>query len=109
MKVKYRDLIFIAIVLLVVGSLIFLSKWQKPPAMRATTPEHLTAKQNGQCFECHTKEKLAEMELQHKHPIKWRDEHTPCVECHKPPPEARALNLRTRQIRELADLPRRAN
>jgi hypothetical protein len=106
---KFRDLIFIAIVIFVVGGLIFLSKWQKPPAMRATTPRHLTARQRGECFECHTQEKLAEMELQHKHPIKWRDEHTSCIDCHKPPTEAKALNLRTRQINELAASIRRAN
>src|SRR5262245_33092611 len=109
MKVKSRDLIFIAIVILVVGGLIWLSIWQKPPAMRAATPEHLTARQRGECLKCHVPDKMTEMELQHKHPIKWRDEHVACIDCHKPPREAHALNLNTRQINELAALLRRVN
>ena|SRR5262245_53825766 len=106
---KSRDLIFIAIVIIVVGGLAWLSTRNKAKAMRATTPEHLTARERGECFKCHLPEKLAEMELQHKHPNKWRDERVNCIICHKPPPEARALNLRTRQINEYANLLRRAN
>ncbi|MBO0859542.1 MAG: hypothetical protein J2P21_13870 [Chloracidobacterium sp.] len=100
MKMKSRDLIFIAIVIGVVGGLVLVSIWQRPPAMLATTPEHLTARQRGECLKCHTPEKLADMELHHKHPIKWRDEHTACIDCHKPPREATALNAR--RINELA-------
>jgi hypothetical protein len=107
MRVKSRDLIFIAIVIIVVGGLILLSIWQKPPAMRAATPEHLTARQREECLKCHLPAKLAELELQHKHPIKWRDERVKCIDCHKPPREATALT--TRSINELANLPRRAN
>ena len=106
---KSRDLIFIAIIIIVVGGLAWLSTRNKAKAMRATTPRHLTARERGECFECHTQEKLAEMELQHKHPNKWRDEKVKCTLCHKPPPEANALRLKTRRIDEFANLLRRAN
>jgi hypothetical protein len=69
----------------------------------------LTARERGECLKCHLPEKLAEMELQHKHPNKWRDEKVKCTICHKLPPEANALNLRTRQINELAASIWRAN
>src|SRR5262245_26141446 len=108
MRVKSRDLIFIAIIIVVVGGLALLSTRNKAKAMRATTPRHLTARERGECFECHTKDILAEMERQHKHPNKWSDETVQCTLCHKPPPEANALKLNTRQIREIASLMRRA-
>jgi FtsZ-interacting cell division protein ZipA len=104
MKVKSRDLIFIAIVILVVGGLAWLSTRNKAKAMLSTPPEHLTAKLRDECLKCHLPEKLAEMELQHKHPNKWRDERVKCILCHKPPKEATALNLNTRRINELAAL-----
>jgi FtsZ-interacting cell division protein ZipA len=109
MKLKSRDLIFIAIVIIVVGGLAWLSTRNKAKAMRPTPPEHLTAKQRDECLKCHLPEKLAEMELQHKHPNKWRDERVKCTLCHKPPREATALKLSTRQINEIASLLRRAN
>ncbi|HZF40804.1 MAG TPA: hypothetical protein VE715_18430 [Blastocatellia bacterium] len=109
MKVKSRDLIFIAIVILVVGGLGWLSTRNKAKVMLPTPPEHLTAKLRDECLKCHLPEKLAEMELQHKHPIKWRDNRVECTRCHKPPREATALNLNTRQINKLATLRRRAN
>jgi hypothetical protein len=109
MKVKPRDLIFIAIVVFVVGSLWWLSTRNKAKAMRPTPPEHLTAKLRDECLKCHLPETLNEMELRHKHPGKWRDARVECTRCHKPPQEATALNLPTRQINELAILLRRAN
>ena len=109
MRVKSRDLIFIAIVIVVVGGLGWLSTRNNPKAMQPTPPEHLTAKFRGECLKCHLPEKLAEMELQHKHPNKWRDDRVECTRCHKPPREAKALNLNARQINELATLLRRAN
>jgi hypothetical protein len=131
MKLKPRDLIFIAIVILVVGGLWWLSTRNKAKAMRPTPPEHLTAKFRGeclkchlpekpesvllldrflnrdQCLKCHIPEKLAEMELHHKHPSKWRDEKNLCTLCHKLPQETNALKLNTRQINELASFLRR--
>jgi len=109
MKMKFRDLIFIAIVLLVVGGLWWLSTRNKAKALLPTPPEHLTAKLRDDCLKCHLPETLAQMELQHKHPNKWRDERVECIRCHKPPQEANALNPNTRQINELAALLRRAN
>jgi FtsZ-interacting cell division protein ZipA len=109
MKVKSRDLIFIAIVVLVVGGLWWLSTRNKAKAMRPTPPEHLTAKLRDECLKCHLPETLNEMELQHKHPGKWRDASVECTRCHKPPQEPNALNPPTRQINELAILLRRAN
>jgi hypothetical protein len=49
------------------------------------------------------------MELQHKHPNKWRDERVECTRCHKPPREANALNMNKRRTGEFAALLRRAN
>jgi len=109
MKMKSRDLIFIAIVVLVVGGLWWLSTRNKAKAMSPAPPEHLTAKLRDECLKCHLPEKLAEMELQHKHPGKWRDPKVECTRCHKPPKEANALNLNARQINELVALLRRAN
>ena len=109
MRVKSRDLIFIAIVVVVVGGLAWLSTRNKAKAMRATTPEHLTARNREECLKCHLPEKLAEMELQHKHPNKWRDEKVKCTLCHKPPPEANSLKLDARRTVEIASLLRRAN
>jgi FtsZ-interacting cell division protein ZipA len=109
MKMKSRDLIFIAIVVLVVGGLWWLSTRNKAKAMSPAPPEHLTAKLRDECLKCHLPEKLAEMELQNKHPGKWRDPKVECTRCHKPPKEANALNLNARQINELVALLRRAN
>jgi FtsZ-interacting cell division protein ZipA len=109
MKMKSRDLIFIAIVILVVGGLWWLSTRNKAKALQPTPPEHLTAKLRDDCLKCHLPETLAQMELQHKHPNKWRDERVECTRCHKPPQDANALNLNRRQISELAALLRRAN
>jgi FtsZ-interacting cell division protein ZipA len=109
MKLKPRDLIFIAIVVLVVGGLLWLSTRNKAKAMRPTPPEHLTAKLRDECLKCHLPETLAEMELQHKHPNKWRDARVECTRCHKTPQGANALYLNTRQFNELATLLRRAN
>jgi FtsZ-interacting cell division protein ZipA len=108
MKMKSRDLIFIAIVVIVVGGLWWLSTRNKAKAMRPTPPEHLTAKLRDECLKCHLPETLNEMELRHKHPGKWRDARVECTRCHKPPQEANALNLNIRQISELAALLRRA-
>jgi|SRR5215467_14593773 len=109
MKMKSRDLIFIAIVVLVVGGLWWLSTRNRAKAMRPTPPEHLTAKLRDECLKCHLPGTLAEMELQHKHPIKWRDDRVECTRCHKPPREANALITDTRRINELAALLRSAN
>src|SRR5262245_15916796 len=109
MKVKSRDLIFIAIVIIVVGGLWWLSTRNKAKAMRPIPPEHLTAKMRGECLKCHLPERLAELELQHKHPNKWRDDRVECTRCHKTPEEANAQNLKARQKSEIAELLRRAN
>ena len=109
MRMKSRDLIFIAIVIFVVGGLWLLSTRNKAKALRPSPPEHLTARMRGECLKCHLPDILAELELQHKHPNKWRDERVECTRCHKPPQEANARNLKARQISELADLIRRAN
>jgi FtsZ-interacting cell division protein ZipA len=109
MKMKSRDMIFIAIVVIVVGGLWWLSTRNKAKAMSPAPPEHLTAKLRDECLKCHLPEKLAEMERQNKHPGKWRDAHVECTRCHKPPKEANALNLNVRQINELVAMLRRAN
>jgi hypothetical protein len=93
MKLKSRDLIFIAIVAVVVGGLWFLSTRNKAKAMPPNPPEHLTAKSRQECFQCHLPAKFAELELQHKHPGKWRDERVSCLLCHPAPPRATAQNF----------------
>ena len=109
MKMKSRDLFFIAIVVFVVGGLWWLSTRNKAKAMSPAPPEHLTAKLRDECLKCHLPEKLAEMERQNKHPGKWRDAHVECTRCHKPPKEANTLNLNARQINDLVAMLRRAN
>jgi hypothetical protein len=92
MKLKSRDLIFIAIVVFVVGGLWWLSTKNRARAM-PPSPPHLTAKLREDCLQCHLPAKLAELELQHKHPGKWRDERVSCMLCHKAPSRATARNF----------------
>src|SRR5262245_30006214 len=108
MKLKSRDLIFIAIVIFVVGGLWWLSTRNKAKAMPPSAP-HFTAKSREECLQCHLPAKLAELELQHKHPGKWRDERVECTRCHKTPQGGSARNLNVRQFSEFAGLPPRAN
>jgi len=89
---KSRDLIFVVIVLAVVGALYFLSTKNKAKPMSTTTPEHFTAKTRADCFKCHLPETLADLEQQHKHPGKWRDERVSCLLCHPVPQGAKADN-----------------
>ncbi len=84
MKLKSRDLFFIGIVIFVVGGLWWLSTKNRAKAMPADPP-HLAAKSREECLKCHLPEKLAELELQHKHPGKWRDERVNCLLCHPAP------------------------
>jgi len=90
MKMKSRDMIFIAIVVFVVGGLLWLSTRNKAKAMSPAPPEHLTAKLRDECLKCH-------------------DARVECTRCHKPPKEANALNLNAGQINELVAMLRRAN
>lgn len=81
---RSRDLIFVAIVLVVVGGLYYLSTKGKAHAVPANPPEHLTAKTRADCIVCHTPEKFLVLEQAHRHPSKWRDERVSCFFCHKP-------------------------
>ncbi|MGE0131324.1 MAG: hypothetical protein AB7U82_24855 [Blastocatellales bacterium] len=108
MTLKSRDLIFIAIVVFVVGGLWYLSTRNKAKPM-PPTEAHFTAKTREDCFQCHLPAKLAELELQHKHPGKWRDERVSCTLCHKPPQEAKVQNLNSQQINEFVSSLRRSN
>ena len=92
MTLKSRDLIFIAIVVFVVGGLWYLSTRNKAMPMPATQA-HFTAKTREDCFQCHLPAKFAELELQHKHPGKWRDERVSCLLCHQAPARATARNF----------------
>ncbi len=82
---KSRDLLFIFIVLAVVGGLYFLSTKNKARPMPPEPPEHTTMTERKDCLSCHLPATLAELELQHKHPGKWRDERVSCLLCHTPP------------------------
>ncbi len=90
MKLKSRDLIFIAIVVVVVGGLWWLSTRNKAKAMPPNPPEHLTVRARKDCLECHKPATFEELELQHKHPGKWRDERVSCLLCHSAPQGAKA-------------------
>jgi hypothetical protein len=91
---KSRDLIFIVIVLAVVGGLYFLSTKNKAKPLSPNPPEHLTAKTRDDCLKCHSPEFLGELERQHKHPGKWRDERVSCLFCHVAAPGSKALRMR---------------
>ena len=85
MKLKPRDFLFIAIVIVVVGGLYLLSTRGRIPTPSTRIPEHQTAKSRDDCMKCHTPEKMDALEGQRKHPLKWRDARINCTECHKPP------------------------
>ena len=90
---KPRDLIFIVIVLAVVGGLYYLSTKNKAKPMSATIPEHSTVKAREDCLKCHLPARFEELELQHKHPGKWRDARVSCLLCHPAPGNSTAQNI----------------
>ncbi len=85
MKLKPRDFLFIAIVIVVIGGLYFLSTLSRIPLPPANIPEHQTAKSRDDCLKCHLPEKMDALEAQRKHPLNWRKASISCLECHKPP------------------------
>jgi hypothetical protein len=93
---KARDLVFIAIVLVAVGGLYYLSTKGKVRPMPPNPPEHLTAKTREDCLKCHSSQTLAALEQAHKHPGKWRDEKVSCLRCHQAPPAKTMLDFRFR-------------
>ncbi len=101
---KSRDLIFLAIVILVVGGLYYLSTQNKAKVMSASIPEHFTVTGRDDCFKCHAREKFAEWERQHKHPGKWRDERVSCLMCHKTPEASSSMNLHRTEISQFTAL-----
>jgi len=101
---KSRDLIFLAIVLLVVGGLYYLSTKNKARAMPPNPAEHLTVRARAECLKCHLPETFAELERQHKHPGKWRDERVSCLFCHKEPAGAKAARFSSEELNQLASL-----
>jgi len=109
MKFKSRDLAFAAIVLFVIGGLWWLSTKNKAKPMLPYPPEHLTARSREDCLKCHLPSKMAEMELQHKHPGKWSDKRVECTRCHKPPQETKAQTLNALMVGDWASRMRRAN
>lgn len=82
MKLK-RDLSFLVVVLAVVGLLYYLSTKTKIKTMPGD-PVHTATQTRQDCLKCHTAEKLGALEVQHKHPGKWKDERVACTLCHKP-------------------------
>ena len=88
---KSRDLVFIIIVIAVVGGLYYLSTKNRAKAMSAI-PEHSAVKGREDCLKCHLPARFEELELQHKHPGKWRDARVSCLLCHKAPDGAKAQN-----------------
>lgn len=87
---KFRDLSFIGIVVVVVGGLQTLSFVNKPPTM----PEdlhHTTVSRDvrAQCLRCHQAQTLLALEQANKHPVKWRDTRSDCLLCHIPASDVR--------------------
>jgi hypothetical protein len=89
---KARDLLFIAIVIVVVGVLYFLSTTGKVKPL-SPKPEHRTAQTREQCLACHTREKMKALEQAHKHPTKGSDEKVNCSVCHKAPQSSASAAL----------------
>ncbi len=79
---KSRDLLFIAIVVMTVGGLYYLSTKGNIKPMSPAQAQHLTAKTRSECLTCHLPEKMDALEQAHKHPGKWRDERVNCLLCH---------------------------
>src|SRR5262249_40442732 len=100
---KSRDLIFIVIVFLVVGGLYYLSTKNKAKAMPSNSA-HMAVKARDDCFKCHFPTKLDELERQHKHPGKWRDERVSCLFCHKAPDGSNAWIHTPQEVKYLASL-----
>jgi hypothetical protein len=101
---KSRDLIFIAIVVLVVGGLYYLSTRNKAKAMSPKVAEHFTVTARDGCFICHAREKFVELERHHKHPGKWRDERVSCLLCHKAPDASKAMLFRRQDLNKITAL-----
>ena len=89
MKLK-RDFFFALLVLAVVGGLAYLSTKTKIKSMPANADHQVTMSRTD-CIKCHTAETLGALELQHKHPGKWKDTRVACTLCHKPGSEIKAL------------------
>ena len=104
---KARDLLFVAIVIVVVGGLYLLSRGGKVRPLPADAV-HLNAKTRSDCLVCHQPQKLAALEQAHKHPGKWRDEKVNCLQCHTAPANnARALAPNAESTFQLAERPAR--
>ena len=100
---KARDLLFAAIVIVVVGGLFLLSRGGKVKPLPAN-PVHLNAKTRNDCLVCHQPERLGALEQAHKHPGKWRDEKINCLQCHTAPSSnARALAPNAESIFQTAE------
>jgi len=89
---KSRDLVFIIIVIAVVGGLYYLSTKNKAKALPANS-EHAAVRAREDCLKCHLPSRFEELELQHKHPGKWRDARVSCLLCHKEPTGTKAQNV----------------
>jgi nitrate/TMAO reductase-like tetraheme cytochrome c subunit len=101
MKLK-RDFFFALLVLGVVSLLYFLSTKTKIKALPANE-KHQATMTRSNCLTCHTAETLGALELQHKHPGKWKDARVECTLCHKPAVAAKAqLPLDMQRAADLA-------
>lgn len=101
---KSRDLIFVLILLTIVGGLYYLSTKNKAKPMPVTVPAHSVVTARTDCFGCHKPEKFAELEAQHKHPGKWRDERVSCLLCHTKPDGSKAEQRFLREREQFAQL-----
>ena len=90
MKYK-KDLLFVAIVIIVVVGLVYLDKTGKHPQPTSLAiPEHqkmTDMAKRDDCLVCHDPEKGSKP-IAVTHPQKWRDEKFPCIGCHKLQPAA---------------------
>ncbi|HYE74522.1 MAG TPA: NapC/NirT family cytochrome c [Blastocatellia bacterium] len=102
MKLKSRDLVFAAIVIVSVGGLYYLSTRAKVPPAMPVNQAHTAASTREQCLVCHTPEKLEALQQAHKHPSKWRDAKVNCLQCHKPPQANAKLNSKLNEQSQTA-------
>ncbi|MBL8151064.1 MAG: hypothetical protein JNN15_14145 [Blastocatellia bacterium] len=87
---KRQDLLFAAIVVLVVAGLIYLSiTGRHPQPTVKNIPEHQNLQAltpRAKCLECHDPQNGSIVDkskrIQEKHPEKWKDEKFSCLKCH---------------------------
>ena len=101
---KSRYLIYVLILLTLVGGFNYLSTKNKAKTRPVTVTAHSVVTARTDCYGCQKPEKFAELEAQHKHPGKWRDERVSCLLCHTKPDGSKAEQRVLREREQFAQL-----